>query len=301
MQDCTPSPASLSLFDGKICSSCRQWSPLTNYHAQKNSPDGLRYKCKPCVNYHSPENLAMARAKYAANPGPILEKHRLWREANRDRHREMTRDWYYRNKERVAETGKQWRHINLDKCREFCRRYRMNHPERVNSWARANPERYKNLTRQWEIKNRDRRLATHKAWRKKNPEKASRWIRENKDAHRHMVRQYYQRNRDLAKKRNILWRQDNIELWRSYGRNRRARKLNAEGTYSSSEWIDLCTKTGHRCLSCGAQGILLTVDHIIPLSKGGSNSISNLQPLCKACNSSKGVKTIDYRPSHTTS
>ena len=52
------------------------------------------------------------------------------------------------------------------------------------------------------------------------------------------------------------------------------------------------------CLCCGKaqrKGVVLNVDHIIPVSMGGSNAVSNLQTLCKQCNSQKGVNEIDYR------
>ena len=47
---------------------------------------------------------------------------------------------------------------------------------------------------------------------------------------------------------------------------------------------------GRHCLSCWKQEPLvkLTEDHIIPISKGGQNSIDNMQPLCRSCNSKKG-------------
>lgn len=57
---------------------------------------------------------------------------------------------------------------------------------------------------------------------------------------------------------------------------------------------------GKFCLCCGSI-YKLSLDHIIPVSKGGINSIDNLQPLCKNCNSKKGSKVIDFRkPCHIT-
>lgn len=38
----------------------------------------------------------------------------------------------------------------------------------------------------------------------------------------------------------------------------------------------------------------LTIDHITPQSKGGTDHIENLQLLCGACNSLKGNRTQDY-------
>ena len=45
------------------------------------------------------------------------------------------------------------------------------------------------------------------------------------------------------------------------------------------------------CVSCGATESI-EVDHIKPYSKGGTNGQSNLQPLCRPCNRSKGTKTM---------
>ena len=78
----------------------------------------------------------------------------------------------------------------------------------------------------------------------------------------------------------------------------RAKNVNVVGKYSDYEWACLKEQYDNRCLGCGRQEpeITLTADHIIPLSKEGStNYIFGIQPLCRACNSSKGQKIIDYR------
>ena len=62
----------------------------------------------------------------------------------------------------------------------------------------------------------------------------------------------------------------------------------------------LVKRDGNLCLCCGKFGhsVKLTIDHIWPLSKGGTWNINNLQLLCAQCNTEKGAKTINYRTRH---
>ena len=48
---------------------------------------------------------------------------------------------------------------------------------------------------------------------------------------------------------------------------------------------------GNSCKSCGT-GEDLTIDHVFPISKGGTNHIDNLQVLCRRCNSSKKDRVL---------
>jgi predicted restriction endonuclease len=50
-------------------------------------------------------------------------------------------------------------------------------------------------------------------------------------------------------------------------------------------------KTGGKCAACGTKKNIV-VDHIKPVSNGGSNELSNLQPLCGKCNSKKHTKSM---------
>lgn len=85
------------------------------------------------------------------------------------------------------------------------------------------------------------------------------------------------------------------------GPRRRMRLHNAPGSHTTAEWIEVVAQYD-RCPMCQRKwedippppnrASVITVDHIVPVTKGGSDSIENLRPLCYSCNSKKGDKLV---------
>ncbi|MBN1447162.1 MAG: HNH endonuclease [Bacteroidetes bacterium] len=71
---------------------------------------------------------------------------------------------------------------------------------------------------------------------------------------------------------------------------------------------NILRRDGHRCQYCGSTSAPLTVDHVIPRSRGGTDSWDNLVAACIACNNRKGsrsperagmtLRSVPRRPSH---
>lgn len=77
---------------------------------------------------------------------------------------------------------------------------------------------------------------------------------------------------------------------------RKTRLSKAGGFHSKKEWENMKAQYNWTCPCCkkSEPKITLSKDHIIPVSKGGSDNIENIQPLCRICNSRKNVKVIRY-------
>ena len=66
-------------------------------------------------------------------------------------------------------------------------------------------------------------------------------------------------------------------------------------TFNKQEKKSVYAKGNGHCAICGKKLSFrkLTIDHIIPLAKGGTNHFDNLQPVCCECNRFKSDLTPD--------
>ena len=126
---------------------------------------------------------------------------------------------------------------------------------------------------------------------------SNKWNDDNKDRRK----EYNKINKEYKNEYNKKWNKNTyqnikekiIENSRKY----RARKLNAGGVFSEEEFKQKLIFYQYKCCKCGTnlKEAIIHRDHMKPLSKGGSNYISNIQPLCAQCNLSKNSKHRDYR------
>lgn len=123
-----------------------------------------------------------------------------------------------------------------------------------------------------------------------------RYYEQNIDKETTRHRKYRQEHHDKVSERKRRWQQANPDAIKAFDQNRRARITKAGGSFTAAEWNALVESYGNKCLCCGRDDVKMTADHVIPVAKGGTSNIDNIQPLCGMCNSRKGDKGIDYRP-----
>lgn len=100
---------------------------------------------------------------------------------------------------------------------------------------------------------------------------------------------------DLAKAADARWRASKkcLQYQQVYQAKRRAHKRTVSfNDYDKDDILILFSRFDNMCAYCG-ESKPLTLDHFIPLSKGGVDSFENIIPACKTCNSSKGNRDAE--------
>jgi 5-methylcytosine-specific restriction endonuclease McrA len=161
----------------------------------------------------------------------------------------------------IAANGKRWRQNNPEHKKAIDRAYHLStvdeHRRRSKQWVADNPEKARETQRALYLAQRSARIAAASAWRKANPDRR---------------KAQHVKDKAIRRTREVI------------------------GSFTGKEWKSLVAKFDGRCVCCGKTPAKLTADHVVPVSRGGTNYIANIQPLCAPCNSSKHNRhSTDYR------
>jgi HNH endonuclease len=271
--------------DTKHCRVCGLDKPLDEMVKRNDRPAGRTTICKLCENQRiknirpDPAKVATATTKRCRVCGiekPVEEmvKRKKYKDGVSTLCNACNR-----------EKAKQWAQENPEKVQEKDRRYRQQHPQKNREWARRwrlnNPEKAREKSRLWKATHQERERK--RLWRAAHPEAGKSWAAAHREERRVSRRRTERANKEVPRVRQ---------------HRKRAAKRGVGGSFTVTEWTALKAKYDYRCLSCWRQEpeIRLHQDHVKPLEKYGPNTIDNIQPLCRECNSRKATKFIDYRP-----
>ena len=139
---------------------------------------------------------------------------------------------------------------------------------------------HKQYMRVYYLRNKERLLAWQAEYKRANPEAA----KQRRAA-------LHARNREHDNATSAKWRRNNPDRRAHLQRIHRARKRNAPGQHTPQDVTRLFDLQRGMCPVCRQKlPDAYHVDHVVALSRGGSNDPDNLQLLCPPCNASKHAK-----------
>lgn len=172
------------------------------------------------------------------------------RPGNREHYVQMCKEWHAANPEQSREVSLKWKEANPDKVKTYSQ-----------EWYAGNIDQARAKAVSYYHANRDERIAYSHAYRVSSPEKIE------------------------------AWRQTNGDKLRGQNRHRYALRRAGDGHYTADDVKRIYAMQKGKCPHCGKKlGDDYHVDHIQPVSKGGSNRASNIQLLCPPCNLKKAAR-----------
>ena len=186
-------------------------------------------------------------------------------------------------KECTKKYYKQYYEANPEYIKEYHKQYYENNSEyikeRNKQWREANPEYNKERNKQYYENNSEYIKERNKQWREANPEYNKQW----REANPEYNKQYYENNRERKN-----------EIARKANHKRRAKLKSNGGEYTLEQWNECLEFFDYTCAYSGAElnKDNTNIEHIIPISKGGTNDITNIVPALDSVNKSKNASDM---------
>lgn len=309
----------------KVCTKCGVEKPLGEYPMRPRNADGRLARCRECQREYMADYYAVNRtairaknqARYVASRDEVAARGKQSRAEAADRlafRRHLRALWaaevgeqkcrtckqvlhvlnFHRDgntsngrsgqcKNCSNEAGRKWYAANIDHVAEYNRQ-----------WRATNRHLHNELSRRWYYANQDRATATARAWKEANGERIAearrRWLERNPTYYR----DWASANRDRTRVYSDRYRRANLELFAEAARRRRALERGVSvGEVNLDELWDgfcnLCQEPLDRSIAW-PDPLSKSLDHIIPISRGGLHQQDNLAWTHLVCNMRKGAR-----------
>jgi len=183
----------------------------------------------------------------------------------------------------------------LEKGREYSRRYRSEHPERVHEYQReyraAHRDEKRECSREWYLAHREKALERDHEYYEVHHEEAlerkRKYYETHRDIKRKWQRHYYADHADERRAKAQEWRVAHPEESRAHGLRRRA--LQAGVTIEPVNASEVYERDHYLCHVCRrlVPARERSLDHLIPLTRGGAHSMNNVALAHRRCNSKR--------------
>ena len=236
----------------KKCYRCNQEKSKLEFNKKKNSNDGLQNECRSCTSL-------FFKQWYDKN------KRVKYKQCSKCNKNVNTKN-YYKHKEMADGL--------FGKCKDCCKKYRMDN---------ASNERRR--AKQWQKKNKDRYKEYQKKWQKDNRNYMTKKCNE-------YVKKRMSYDDEFKTRMNMRGKnRENLKRATRYYLEGRTNKIPEKSP--SKQLMKLFLIQEDKCIYC--EKCIKEdrhIEHIIPLSKNGSNHIHNLALSCPECNNKKSTKPI---------
>jgi len=277
----------------KKCSKCPNSYPATDkfFNKKKTGKGGLNAQCKECTRAKKKEN-------YQENRDEINEKRREHYQENRDEINEDRREHYQENREDLNTKRREHRSEHRDEANKKQKEYRKKQSDEQREAKSKGEKAYREEHHDTLNEYGKKYYSDHK---EELNEKGRIYREEHQDEIREWRRTYNEEHREEKATRDKEYRQtpQGRMVRRAAHHRRRARKKGSGGSYTAAQIQAQLKRQKYRCYyaGCGHAKFekkngkhIFHIDHIVPLSRGGTNTIDNIVLSCPTCNMHKHNK-----------
>lgn len=199
-----------------------------------------------------------------------------YREDNKDEINKKRKEYRENNKDKIKKQSKKYREKNRDKIKEYKKQYDKTHKAKVKEYKEKNKDKIKEYQKEYQKE----------------------YYIDNKDKIKKQIKEYKEKNRDKIRQREREYRlsEKGKQIAFNSQSKRRFKEENQGNGITEEQWLEMMKFFNWKCAYSGeyigGNSKERTIDHIIPLNKGGEHEVWNCVPMLRSLNCRKQDKDM---------